>query len=190
MKDVKNREELTGKKSVADQRTLKDVVKSRKVPSEKKPEKKKKKKNVDLKNPLALWTAPQRLDLSLNVHIYHRRHTTDKRMPPGKTSPYFPMLNFIEETDHLLVKCDFAKEVFSWIFKWCNVACPNFDKVADVFYFAAKWGNCPKKRKILLAIINEGFWCIWKSRNDKIFASFSSQSGGYYYNNDFWLRQI
>lgn len=74
-----------------------------------------------------------------------------------------------ESTNHLLVKCSFAKGIRFWIFRWCGLPHTDFDNVNSLLDFAAQWGNCPKKKKILVAICYTLLWCIWKARNSKIF---------------------
>ncbi|KAL7614622.1 hypothetical protein Lser_V15G08580 [Lactuca serriola] len=71
-----------------------------------------------------------------------------------------PMCNSESESvDHLLVNCDYAREVQQWIFKWCGIGDKVFTGVGDFIDFAATWGNYPKKKDILISI----FYClIWK----------------------------
>ncbi|KAL4556846.1 hypothetical protein LXL04_035011 [Taraxacum kok-saghyz] len=42
----------------------------------------------------------------------------------------------------------------------------NMEELLD---FAAKWGNCPKRRKLFLFLIYGLVWCTWKERNMKVF---------------------
>ncbi|KAL4570897.1 hypothetical protein LXL04_026561 [Taraxacum kok-saghyz] len=77
--------------------------------------------------------------------------------------------NGIEETDHILVNCSFAGDVFRWLLSWCGIPDMPIGTVTEALDFAAKWGNCPKKRKIFLALLYGSFWIIWKSRNDILF---------------------
>jgi len=58
-----------------------------------------------------------------------------------------------DETDHLLATCDLAKDVLTKIWQWCNITSPSFDAFTEIISFAANWGNCSKKRSILLAIV-------------------------------------
>ncbi|KAL4558843.1 hypothetical protein LXL04_037046 [Taraxacum kok-saghyz] len=74
-----------------------------------------------------------------------------------------------EETNHLLVDCSFSKEVLARIYKWCGIDVIQFSGVVDLVRFAAVWGRCPKKRKLLLAVTYGYIWSIWRARNDKIF---------------------
>ncbi|CAI9291909.1 unnamed protein product [Lactuca saligna] len=69
-----------------------------------------------------------------------------------------------ETVDHLLVDCMFAHDTFKWISKWCQLDIHRFSIVADVISFASQWGNCPKKRKILISIVYDVLWCIWLAR--------------------------
>ncbi|KAL4574928.1 hypothetical protein LXL04_021768 [Taraxacum kok-saghyz] len=61
----------------------------------------------------------------------------------------------------------YTRASLNWILKWCNIQDQQFKTVGEMVKFAAIWGNCPKKRKILLAIIYGYLWCTWKARNDK-----------------------
>nr|KAJ0214893.1 hypothetical protein LSAT_V11C300121650 [Lactuca sativa] len=74
-----------------------------------------------------------------------------------------------ETADHLLVDCMFANDTFKWISKWCGLDLPLFSTVEEVISFASQWGNCPKKRKILISIVYGIMWCIWPARNNRIF---------------------
>ncbi|KAL4563536.1 hypothetical protein LXL04_027579 [Taraxacum kok-saghyz] len=82
-----------------------------------------------------------------------------------------------ECSKHLMVDCNFAKLVWGWIMTWCGIQQPQFSNVQDILDFGASWGNCPKKRKTLNAILFSTLWNIWRARNDKLFnkinASFS-----------------
>nr|KAJ0214496.1 hypothetical protein LSAT_V11C400197810 [Lactuca sativa] len=75
----------------------------------------------------------------------------------------------IDEADHFLVGCPFAKDVLAWIFNRCNLPFQQFDSVGELILYAASLGNCPKKRKILLAIFYGYLWYIWRARSDIVF---------------------
>ncbi|KAL4558696.1 hypothetical protein LXL04_036897 [Taraxacum kok-saghyz] len=45
----------------------------------------------------------------------------------------------------------------------------QFYTVGDLIKYAAVWGNCPKKRKVFLAILYGYLWCVWKARNEMYF---------------------
>ena len=77
----------------------------------------------------------------------------------------------LDEIDHLFAGCNFAKDVLMKIWNWCGITSTttNPDSIMEIVKYAANWGNCPKKRKILIAIIYGYIWCLWKVRNDKIF---------------------
>ncbi|CAI9299170.1 unnamed protein product [Lactuca saligna] len=74
-----------------------------------------------------------------------------------------------DDTNHVLVKCPSLKTALDWIFRWCDIQVQHFNSVTKLVSFAIQWGQCPKKRKILLAIIYSFLWFGWKARNDKIF---------------------
>nr|KAJ0209586.1 hypothetical protein LSAT_V11C400182710 [Lactuca sativa] len=71
--------------------------------------------------------------------------------------------------DHILIKCPFSREVWEWILKWCGINHTPFHTIVEVIDFAAGWGNCPKKRRILQVICYGTLWSIWKARNDRLF---------------------
>nr|KAJ0211755.1 hypothetical protein LSAT_V11C400160060 [Lactuca sativa] len=67
-----------------------------------------------------------------------------------------------ETTDHLLIECPVAKEVWSKVEQWCGIA--NFilecTTVKEVLAKDRKWGNCPKEKKIVEAIKYGTVWCL------------------------------
>ncbi|KAL4586885.1 hypothetical protein LXL04_011532 [Taraxacum kok-saghyz] len=75
----------------------------------------------------------------------------------------------IDDANYILVNCAFVVEAQKWIFNWCNITSQDFLSVFEFISFAANWGNCPKKKKIWLAICYGLIWCTWKARNEAIF---------------------
>ncbi|KAL4588883.1 hypothetical protein LXL04_001781 [Taraxacum kok-saghyz] len=75
----------------------------------------------------------------------------------------------LDEADHILLSCPVISDALDWILQWCNVPTQNFSSVSDFVNFAASWGNCPKKKKIFLAVCYGFLWSAWKARNDKRF---------------------
>ncbi|XP_023754838.1 uncharacterized protein LOC111903293 [Lactuca sativa] len=67
-----------------------------------------------------------------------------------------------ESVKHLMVECDFSKEVYYWIMRWCGF----LSKVID---FVAPGGNYPRKKEITKMILYSTLWNIWLTRNDKVF---------------------
>lgn len=63
-----------------------------------------------------------------------------------------------EDIEHALISCSRSVEIRRWIFSWCCLTLPHFSSVLDLIQFAANWGNCPKKRKVLLKIIYCMIW--------------------------------
>ena len=55
------------------------------------------------------------------------------------------------------------------IMDWCKIPHTNFNSVRDIVNFAGEWGTCPRKRKIMVAIVFGFIWSIWRARNGKIF---------------------
>lgn len=54
-----------------------------------------------------------------------------------------------ETTDHVLVRCLFAKEVLEWIFRWCYIPVADARLVHNVLDCASHWRNFHKKKKRL-----------------------------------------
>lgn len=52
---------------------------------------------------------------------------------------------------------------------WCKISIPEFRSVREMVEFAAKWGNCPKKKETFISICYGALWKIWKARNEQIF---------------------
>ncbi|CAI9295967.1 unnamed protein product [Lactuca saligna] len=75
-----------------------------------------------------------------------------------------------DENDiHVLVQCPFAKTVLKEIFHWCQIVLVDFQSVNEVLDYASNWGNCPKKKRRLMAIRYGTLWSIWKTRNERVF---------------------
>lgn len=74
-----------------------------------------------------------------------------------------------ESTDHVLGDCPYARKVFEGVFSWCGLNTEPFHLVKEVVDSASRWGRCQKKRELLLGIYYETLWCIWKSRNERVF---------------------
>ncbi|KAL4558518.1 hypothetical protein LXL04_036719 [Taraxacum kok-saghyz] len=69
---------------------------------------------------------------------------------------------------YIIIGFPFAIETLSWILNWCNISHQDFASVPEIVKFAASWGHCPKRRKILHAILYGYIWFIWRSRNDLV----------------------
>ncbi|KAL4592668.1 hypothetical protein LXL04_005671 [Taraxacum kok-saghyz] len=46
-----------------------------------------------------------------------------------------------EDSNHLLVGCEFAKEVLTWLFQWCDITVTHFSTVSELVNFAANWAR-------------------------------------------------
>ncbi|KAL7587442.1 hypothetical protein Lser_V15G40495 [Lactuca serriola] len=68
-----------------------------------------------------------------------------------------PLCNKETETvDHILVTCEYSREVQYWILKWCGIEKSGFKNVKEFTDYAATWGICPRKKLIL----NMVFHCL------------------------------
>jgi len=74
-----------------------------------------------------------------------------------------------ESLSHLFLDCDFTKQVFFWIFRWCGIRHRSFSSVLELTEFAANWGNTPLEKELSSLVFSCLIWCIWLARNDKIF---------------------
>ncbi|CAI9265424.1 unnamed protein product [Lactuca saligna] len=62
--------------------------------------------------------------------------------------------NMTDETgDHILATCTLARDVLRMILHWCGLPETDFHSVSDIIDYASRWGNCPKKRNRLTAIL-------------------------------------
>ncbi|KAL7609904.1 hypothetical protein Lser_V15G12120 [Lactuca serriola] len=81
-----------------------------------------------------------------------------------------PLCNKETETvDHILVTCEYSREVQYWILKWCGIEKSGFKNVKEFTDYAATWGICPRKKLMLNMVFHCLIWNLWLSRNDKIF---------------------
>lgn len=74
-----------------------------------------------------------------------------------------------ESVNHLFLHCSFAREVQSWLFNWCGFGAHTFDTVLDFIDFARSWGKDKRHESVGITIIYCFLWCIWLTRNDKVF---------------------
>lgn len=51
--------------------------------------------------------------------------------------------------------CPIVKGALLWILKWCFGMDKVYSKVDEALNFAANWAHCPKKEKIVIAIMYE-----------------------------------
>lgn len=74
-----------------------------------------------------------------------------------------------ETTDHLLCGCPATCSIMDWVFRWGGVQHSIFPCVSEVLDFVYSWGTYLKRRRILISICYDMFWCIWRARNEKVF---------------------
>ncbi|CAH1446699.1 unnamed protein product [Lactuca virosa] len=75
----------------------------------------------------------------------------------------------METVNHHFFECSFAKYVWYWIVKWCDILDLRGDNIRERMEFAQSWGNCPHKRDTLNLNLYSTIWNIWLARNEKIF---------------------
>ncbi|KAL4586025.1 hypothetical protein LXL04_010655 [Taraxacum kok-saghyz] len=76
---------------------------------------------------------------------------------------------YVETPDHVLVECPAARTTWSWIWRWCDLPENNFNTIEETINYAANWGKCVKKMRILISICYDTLWWIWKARNENVF---------------------
>jgi len=74
-----------------------------------------------------------------------------------------------EDTIHALWSCTFAKTVWEWILRWCDLPTPDIDSIGDLLSFMNERRNGSVKRRDLIPICYGTLWSIWKARCDWIF---------------------
>ncbi|CAH1440248.1 unnamed protein product [Lactuca virosa] len=74
----------------------------------------------------------------------------------------------MESTDHMLLKCPFAVEIWNQIWDWCGITPNKFSCLKEMLTYTTMIGQCPKRTTTLLSIISGAIWGIWKERNDRI----------------------
>ncbi|XP_035839067.1 uncharacterized protein LOC118486611 [Helianthus annuus] len=77
-----------------------------------------------------------------------------------------------EETAvHILLRCNFAKRVWSEVTKWTKTPMVNTEgNLTDVLQVFLDSQRCRNVKKCLHAIAVQSMWKLWINRNDRIFA--------------------
>ncbi|GJT37184.1 RNA-directed DNA polymerase, eukaryota, reverse transcriptase zinc-binding domain protein [Tanacetum coccineum] len=77
----------------------------------------------------------------------------------------------VESNQHIFFGCDFAKEVWKIIRRWCEEAFPLFDSNAHWIDWLDSWSAPREKKHCFLIIMATSLWFIWRYRNNVIFNS-------------------
>lgn len=86
------------------------------------------------------------------------------------SNPLCPLCNKGNQTNaHLLITCEYTREVIDWVFKWCGIQNKSFATIKDFIDYAVAWGNCPRNKSILNMVFCCFIWNIWMTRNDEVF---------------------
>ena len=65
-----------------------------------------------------------------------------KRGVPGVSEICGYCEDGVEDVRHVLWSCTFAKNVWKWVFHWCNIEVPTVEKIEDIIKFTSECGNC------------------------------------------------
>lgn len=76
-----------------------------------------------------------------------------------------------EATEHILFKCSFAKIVWEWALKGCEIPTIQVTSISGV-HNSSSWYKCKKRRNNFINICYGTIWWIWKARCDRIFKNF------------------
>nr|KAJ0202152.1 hypothetical protein LSAT_V11C600338510 [Lactuca sativa] len=77
---------------------------------------------------------------------------------------------FLEDANHVLIKCPFATIVWEWVLRWCDIPSPSqFSSILDINEFVRGWVICQRKRNTMISICYGTLWWIWKARCDRVF---------------------
>ncbi|CAI9283147.1 unnamed protein product [Lactuca saligna] len=77
--------------------------------------------------------------------------------------------NAEEDTAHVLFRCSMAVRVWEWVLSWCDLQNIHFESAEELMAFAAQWGSCEMKRRVLISICYGTTWFLWKARCDWVF---------------------
>ncbi|KAL4564433.1 hypothetical protein LXL04_028497 [Taraxacum kok-saghyz] len=128
--------------------------------------------NVQLSNRSDKWRCTNTEDGLYRVANLGRLSTVDallKRGIPVESRICSHCAVEDEDVIHVLWQCSFAKTVWYWIFKWCEVPIPAIDEVADLIRFLNTRGHNQMRRKTLISICYGTLWMIWNARCDWVF---------------------
>ena len=78
---------------------------------------------------------------------------------------------YIENVNHVFVRCELASQVWDRIFRWLDMVQPIFLSIADIIDRIVSMQCSLKCKKVLEAIILTSMWVIWKYRNNNLFGS-------------------
>ncbi|KAJ0586264.1 putative reverse transcriptase zinc-binding domain-containing protein [Helianthus annuus] len=77
----------------------------------------------------------------------------------------------IEETvDHLLNSCQFAAQVWQGVSTWCRIPPIFAFEVRDLCMVHKNLNLVAGKKKVINGVVLTACWCIWKERNEVVFA--------------------
>ncbi|XP_022032770.1 uncharacterized protein LOC110933875 [Helianthus annuus] len=76
-----------------------------------------------------------------------------------------------ENSGHLFSSCFIALSILEFISRWCGMPSVFAFSVKDVIMAHKNVYGDKKKNKAIQAIVFTAMWCLWKSRNELIFAN-------------------
>lgn len=74
-----------------------------------------------------------------------------------------------EDSDHILISCPYAKDVWDCTYSWCSIPKHQCKTVDEMIELANSWGNCRIRRNNFISITYGTLWWIWKARCARVF---------------------
>lgn len=75
----------------------------------------------------------------------------------------------IEDANHILVSCPFAKTVTNYALRWCGITNLQVQNIDELLNFTMNWNSNQKKNDRLTVICYGLPWSLWRAHNDRLF---------------------
>lgn len=74
----------------------------------------------------------------------------------------------VEDSDHILLYCPFAREVWVWVMKLCGIPVAQASTIGDLAGHLVDFGKDKDRKNNIVAICYRTIWWIWKARCDRV----------------------